>query len=179
MAKRRESIAQLDAFLQSTFLDIFGDPCDNPKGWEERPPEKIVLETKLGLVRSSKEYGWGYSVPYVRKSDKVEVVGPFQSSRFVNGRDGTLGLLGGNSFHASEPVFVERRLFCELSQAWFYISPYWYLSQFMATVKSTLLVFRHGDAERTKDPDCAGPLESQVARRRHRPVSEPQNRPRW
>ena len=65
MAKRRESIAQLDALLQSTFLDIFGDPCDNPKGWEERPPEKIVLEAKLGLVRSSKEYGWGYSVPYV------------------------------------------------------------------------------------------------------------------
>lgn len=33
-ARRRESIAQLDALLQSTFLEMFGDPVTNPKGWE-------------------------------------------------------------------------------------------------------------------------------------------------
>jgi type I restriction enzyme S subunit len=33
-AKRRESLAQLDTLLQSTFLDLFGDPVTNPKGWE-------------------------------------------------------------------------------------------------------------------------------------------------
>ena len=33
-AKRRESIAQLDSLLQSTFLDMFGDPVTNPMGWE-------------------------------------------------------------------------------------------------------------------------------------------------
>lgn len=32
--KRRESIAQLEALLQSTFLDMFGDPVTNPMGWE-------------------------------------------------------------------------------------------------------------------------------------------------
>ena len=31
--KRRESLAQLDTLLQSTFLDIFGDPVANPMGW--------------------------------------------------------------------------------------------------------------------------------------------------
>ena len=36
-AKRRESLAQLDTLLQSTFLDMFGDPVTNPKGWEVRP----------------------------------------------------------------------------------------------------------------------------------------------
>ncbi len=35
-AKRREALAQLDALLQSTFLDIFGDPVTNPMGWQER-----------------------------------------------------------------------------------------------------------------------------------------------
>ena len=30
-AKRRESLAQLDTLLQSTFLDMFGDPVTNPK----------------------------------------------------------------------------------------------------------------------------------------------------
>ena len=33
-AKRRESLAQLDTLLQSTFLDMFGDPVTNPMGWE-------------------------------------------------------------------------------------------------------------------------------------------------
>ncbi len=32
--KRRESIAQIDTLLQSTFLDMFGDPVTNPKGWD-------------------------------------------------------------------------------------------------------------------------------------------------
>ncbi|BCB60424.1 hypothetical protein HaloA020_11250 [Halomonas sp. A020] len=32
-AKRREAIAQLDVFLQSTFIEMFGDPVTNPKGW--------------------------------------------------------------------------------------------------------------------------------------------------
>ena len=34
-AKRRESLAQLDALLQSTFLDIFGDPNTNSMELEE------------------------------------------------------------------------------------------------------------------------------------------------
>ena len=36
-AKRREALAQLDTLLQSTFLDMFGDPVTNPKGWEVKP----------------------------------------------------------------------------------------------------------------------------------------------
>lgn len=35
--KRRESLAQLDVFIQSTFLDMFGDPTTNPKGWNVKP----------------------------------------------------------------------------------------------------------------------------------------------
>ena len=34
-AKRREALAQLDTLLQSTFLDMFGDPVTNPMGWPE------------------------------------------------------------------------------------------------------------------------------------------------
>lgn len=32
-AKRRESLAQLDTLIQATFLEMFGDPVANPKGW--------------------------------------------------------------------------------------------------------------------------------------------------
>ena len=47
-AKRREALAQLDIFLQSTFLDMFGDPVCNPMAWEEREVEKVCR-----LVRGS------------------------------------------------------------------------------------------------------------------------------
>ena len=40
-AKRRESLAQLDALLQSTFLDMFGDPVTNPMGWNLEELGKI------------------------------------------------------------------------------------------------------------------------------------------
>jgi len=33
-AKRRESIEQLDKLAHSVFLDMFGDPVTNPKGWK-------------------------------------------------------------------------------------------------------------------------------------------------
>ena len=32
-AKRRESLAELDTLIQSTFLDMFGDPVTNPMGF--------------------------------------------------------------------------------------------------------------------------------------------------
>ena len=35
-AKRRESLVKLDTLLQSTFLDMFGDPVTNPMAWDER-----------------------------------------------------------------------------------------------------------------------------------------------
>ena len=43
-AKRREALAQLDTLLQSTFLDMFGDPVTNPKGWEVKPLNELLGE---------------------------------------------------------------------------------------------------------------------------------------
>jgi type I restriction enzyme S subunit len=44
-AKRCAGLAQLDALTQSIFLDMFGDPATNPKGW----PRKTIgdLATKI------------------------------------------------------------------------------------------------------------------------------------
>lgn len=47
-AKRRESIAKLDELVQSTFLDMFGDPVTNPKGWE------VKLLGELGTLDRGK-----------------------------------------------------------------------------------------------------------------------------
>jgi len=40
--KRQEAIRLAEEFLRSTFLEVFGDPVKNPKGWEVEPLEKLV-----------------------------------------------------------------------------------------------------------------------------------------
>jgi len=64
--KRQQALRLTDDFLRSVFLDMFGDPVTNPKGWDEVEFGELVKSTKLGMVRSSKEFGWDLPVPYVR-----------------------------------------------------------------------------------------------------------------
>lgn len=47
-AKRREALAQLDTLLQSTFLDMFGDPVTNPMGWEVREISRTKSRVQIG-----------------------------------------------------------------------------------------------------------------------------------
>ena len=47
-AKRREALAELDTLLQSTFLDMFGDPVTNPMGWEQCVVGDVVHGAKDG-----------------------------------------------------------------------------------------------------------------------------------
>jgi type I restriction enzyme S subunit len=41
-AKRRAALAQLDSLTQSLFLDLFGDPATNPKGWPKVELGEVV-----------------------------------------------------------------------------------------------------------------------------------------
>ncbi len=47
--KRRESLALLDEFLKSVFIDMFGDPVRNEKGWEVMRLGEIVENTKNSI----------------------------------------------------------------------------------------------------------------------------------
>ncbi len=69
-AKRRAVLAHLDVLTESVFLDVFGDPAANPKGW----PVKSISE--IGTVitgntpsREKPEY-YGDAIEWV-KSDNV------------------------------------------------------------------------------------------------------------
>jgi len=51
-AKRREAIAKLDQLLQSVFLDMFGDPVSNPKGWPMVKSGELYAEKpRIGTTR--------------------------------------------------------------------------------------------------------------------------------
>jgi type I restriction enzyme S subunit len=52
--KRRESLAQLDALLQSTFFDMFGDPISNPRKWKTCFLEEVVHKITDGTHKTPK-----------------------------------------------------------------------------------------------------------------------------
>jgi len=70
--KRRESLAQLDALLQSTFLDLFGDPVTNPKGWDSATLEELVTpgdRVNYGVVQPGDDIDGGS--PLIRVGDFI------------------------------------------------------------------------------------------------------------
>ncbi len=59
-AKRRAAIKLLDELTQSIFLDMFGDPVTNPKGWELRSLDNLITDgPQNGLYKPNTDYGSG------------------------------------------------------------------------------------------------------------------------
>ena len=94
-AKRREALAQLDTFLQSTFLDMFGDPARS--GWTMLTVE-AVASSQSGAIRT----------------------GPFGSqllhSEFVDEGIRALGIDNAvaNEFREGEPRFITAQKYEQL-----------------------------------------------------------------
>ncbi len=54
--KRREAIAKLDTLIQSIFLDMFGDPVTNPKGWKVAQMGDLMRIRRGGSPRPIENY---------------------------------------------------------------------------------------------------------------------------
>lgn len=88
-AKRRQTLKELDTFLQATFLHMFGDPVTNPKGWEDHLFLGDVAEIISGLTKGRKlKTGTPtYQVPYlavVNVQDRYLVLDPL---KFIDATD--------------------------------------------------------------------------------------------
>jgi type I restriction enzyme S subunit len=60
--KRKRAIALLESLRQSIFLEMFGDLG----GYRRVPLSDVIADGRIGLVRSSLEFGPGQPTPYVR-----------------------------------------------------------------------------------------------------------------
>ncbi|NLW46799.1 MAG: restriction endonuclease subunit S, partial [Firmicutes bacterium] len=68
--KRQETIRLLDEFLRSVFLEMFGDPVRNEKGWEKsKIGELTKVETGSTPSRDIKEYYDNGNIPWVKTSE--------------------------------------------------------------------------------------------------------------
>jgi len=64
--KRQESIRLTEKFLQSTFIEMFGDPLTNPKGWEVVTCEETCERITVGIVVRPASYYRDSGVPALR-----------------------------------------------------------------------------------------------------------------
>lgn len=66
--KRRLALRKIDALLQSVFLEMFGDPVKNPKGWEIVLFDE-VCKTRLGKMLDEKKRTGKNLRPYLRNAN--------------------------------------------------------------------------------------------------------------
>ncbi|OHD68438.1 MAG: hypothetical protein A2W19_14040 [Spirochaetes bacterium RBG_16_49_21] len=69
IAKRKESIQLLDEFVKSTFLEMFGDPVRNEKGWDVKLLSKIGQFISGGTPSKEREDYWNGNFPWVSPKD--------------------------------------------------------------------------------------------------------------
>jgi len=67
--KRQQAIKLADEFLRSAFLDMFGDPVTNPKGWETLALKHVGHVTTGSTPPSIKEGMFGGTIPFITPGD--------------------------------------------------------------------------------------------------------------
>lgn len=65
-AKRKEALTLLDSMAQSIFVDIFGDPATNPKGWQKGTIGDLLVSASYGTSEKSMPDG---AVPVLRMNN--------------------------------------------------------------------------------------------------------------
>lgn len=108
--KRAESLKLLDELLRATFLDMFGDPITNPKGWPKKSLESICTRiidcphstpkwTSHGIIclRTSNLTvgGWNWNdTRYISQAEYIERTtrSEISAGDIILSREGTVGV---------------------------------------------------------------------------------------
>ena len=69
IAQRRQNLHRLDELYRSVFLEMFGDPVRNEKGWTTLPFSQIGTFTSGGTPSKSRADYWAGEYPWVSPKD--------------------------------------------------------------------------------------------------------------
>jgi len=69
--KRRLALQKLDTLLQSVFLDIFGDPVKNPRGWPQERMGDLMVIRRGGSPRPIDDY-LGGEINWIKIGDATK-----------------------------------------------------------------------------------------------------------
>jgi type I restriction enzyme, S subunit len=79
--KRKEAIALTEELLRSAFLEMFGDPVTNPKGWEVTELERVCHKVTDGTHQPPKWVSEG--IPFLFVSNIVNGEIDFNVSKYI------------------------------------------------------------------------------------------------
>ena len=52
---RKQQLSKLDELVKSRFIEMFGDPVVNPRGWETTPLSALIVTANNGMARRGKD----------------------------------------------------------------------------------------------------------------------------
>ena len=65
----REMLAKYDELIQSVFLEMFGDPVTNPKGWEKVKLKELTMINSGSTPSRKKPEYFGGKIPWVKTTE--------------------------------------------------------------------------------------------------------------
>ncbi|MUK50035.1 restriction endonuclease subunit S [Aliivibrio fischeri] len=80
--KRKQAIELADEFLRSVFLDMFGDPVTNPKGWEVKPLSELTTKITDGTHKTPSYIDLG--VPFLSAKNIKPWGLDFEDTKFIS-----------------------------------------------------------------------------------------------
>ena len=89
--KRQQAIGLTEQFLRSTFLDMFGDPVTNPKGWEVKTMEELGTVDRGKFAprpRNDPRY-YGGDFPFIQTGDLANCEGVLRTWTQTLNEEGT------------------------------------------------------------------------------------------
>lgn len=83
--KRREALTQLDRLAQSIFVEMFGDPVTNPKGWEVYSLEQLVRDMHQGINTVTEQVHYEDSgIPIIQSRNITQGYLDLTGARFLS-----------------------------------------------------------------------------------------------
>lgn len=139
IARRKQHLQQLDDLLKSVFLEMFGDPVRNEKGWERTTIGELATEVKYGTSASAQggpykylrmnnitqEGHWDFdSLKYIDVAEKDFEKYSLRKGDLVFNRTNSKELVGKTAvYDLDEPVIIAGYLirvrFDEQTNPWF------------------------------------------------------------
>lgn len=98
--KRQHAIELADEFLRAAFLEMFGDPVTNPKGWDRKPVHELLADTP-NAIRTG-PFGSQLRHSEFKEQGQVSVLG---IDNVVN-----------NDFRWAAPRFLPRERFTDFAR---------------------------------------------------------------
>ena len=65
----QEMLTKYDELIQSVFLEMFGDPVTNPKGWEKQELGNLISDSRNGLYVKKDNYSEDEGIKMIHMSD--------------------------------------------------------------------------------------------------------------